>query len=207
MTPRERGQTLVERARSGLPVAWREGDDWHRLELAGADAEDADLRGADLHRADLRGAKLGRATLRDADARLADLREADLRGACLVGADLRGADLGDADLRGADLAGAVVDRTTFLRSGWSMWPAWVTAGLGLVFDAPDGVALVAARSAEDPTRAAIAETMLAAGELLAAIDRLDRAWHGQGATLEAAQAATRRGVAVVAALVRVEDAL
>ncbi len=99
-----------------------------KMQLTGAELNQADLRetdlsgahlsrirgvgmlmnGAILHNAELDGAELRRADLSGVRARQADLRAADLQNAQLVAADLTLADLSNADLRGADLHEAIV---------------------------------------------------------------------------------------------------
>jgi ABC-2 type transport system permease protein len=80
--------------------------------LAGVDFSSADLHGINLHIAvlastDFSGANLANADLGGADLSNADLSNADLTGANLSGANLRNANLSNADLTNANLQGAV----------------------------------------------------------------------------------------------------
>ncbi|MCB9765621.1 MAG: pentapeptide repeat-containing protein [Alphaproteobacteria bacterium] len=219
MSARAKGRTLIDRARAGLPVAWRDGEQWRHLDLEGAVAEGADLSGADLHRARLSGARLARCDLQNADLRYAELTGAELTGADLRGADLRGADLRDADLSAAALSGAVVDRITLLRSGWSGLPAWAAAALGLVVEGRPRSDLARAASVADPVRAGITEALLALGAdgtgLMEAMDAVDQAWHRARQSeppdaqplREALAAALRAAVNVSVGLAKAEQGL
>ncbi len=105
-------------------------DEYHgKVDLRGANLEEAQLREADLSGADLRRASLSSANLRGANLSGADLEgaylwnstlvEANLRGANLTGtqlgganlslANLSGANLRDADVSAANLSGAILN--------------------------------------------------------------------------------------------------
>ncbi len=82
---------------------WREENPEAKIDLTGANLQEADLPNIDLHEANLREADLIRANLRGSNLRGANLWDADL-----TGANLREADLRDTDLTAANLWGVIL---------------------------------------------------------------------------------------------------
>lgn len=159
-------QTLLRQQEPGVPLVLRgakfaRGEDFSRMQLAGADLSMAQLAGARLQGTDFSGAWLA-----DADLRRADLTGANLTGADLTGADLTGAILTDADLRRAELDRAVladVDLSEALLEN-------IPAGSGAVAPSTQEPPPPASEDLLQTTRAALAKKV---GERLSQLPALE----------------------------------